>query len=62
MCVFTVSLIDFDKLTTAQKKDLLKNLKKKKATLQEQIKAANKSLKGVDKALGIMQKKGKRRT
>lgn len=60
MCGFTVNLIDFDKLTSAQKKELLKNLKNKKATLLSQIRDANKSIKGVDKALGIMQKKTKR--
>jgi uncharacterized protein HemX len=61
MCAFTVNLIDFDDLTAAQKKALLKNLRKKKASLQQQIKDAEKSLKGVDKALGIMQRKAKRR-
>jgi hypothetical protein len=62
MCGFTVNLIDFDKLTPAQKKALLKNLKKKKRALQEQLRDASRSLAGVDKALGIMQKKTKRRT
>jgi uncharacterized protein HemX len=55
-----VNLIDFDKLTAAQKRDLLRNLKKKKRTLEEQLRDANRSLKGIDKALGIMQKKTKR--
>ena len=62
MCAFTVNLIDFDKLTPAQKKALLKNLKKKKRALQEQLRDASRSLAGVDKALVIMQKKTKRRT
>ena len=61
MCAFTVNLIDFDNLTDAQKKALLKNYKKKKASLELQIKEANKSLEGIEKALGIMQKKTKRR-
>jgi hypothetical protein len=61
MCAFTVNLIDFDKLTSAQKRDLLKNLKTKKRTLEQQLKDANRSLKGIDRALGIMQKKTKRR-
>jgi uncharacterized protein HemX len=61
MCAFTVNLIDFDRLTAAQKRDLLRNLKKKKRTLEEQLRDANRSLKGIDKALGIMQKKTKRR-
>jgi ABC-type Zn uptake system ZnuABC Zn-binding protein ZnuA len=61
MCGFTVNLIDFDKLTPAQKKTLLQNYKKKKASLEALIKDANKSLEGIDKALGIMRKKTKRR-
>lgn len=61
MCAFTVNLIDFDKLTASQKKALLQNLKKKKRSLEEQLRDANRSLKGIDKALGIMQKKTKRR-
>jgi transcriptional regulator of heat shock response len=61
MCAFTVNLIDFDKLTPKQKRDLLNNYKKKKATLEALIKDANKSLQGIDKAIGIMQKKTKRR-
>ena len=61
MCAFTVNLIDFDRLTAAQKKALLKNLKKKKRALEEQLRDANRSLEGIDKALGIMQKKTKRR-
>lgn len=62
MCAFTVNLIDFDKLTASQKKALLQNLKKKKRSLEEQLRDANRSLKGIDKALGIMQKKTKRRS
>jgi hypothetical protein len=57
MCAFTVNLIDFDKLTAAQKKALLKNLRKKKSTLQGQLRDANKSLKGVNRALKKIQKK-----
>ena len=60
MCGFTVNLIDFDDLTPAQKRTLLKNLRKKKASLRQQIKDAEKSLKGVDRALVIMRKKSKR--
>jgi hypothetical protein len=61
MCAFTVNLIDFDKLSAAQKKLLLKNLRGKKNTLQGQLKDVNKSLKGVDRALKMMEKKSKRR-
>lgn len=61
MCAFTVNLIDFDRLSDAQKKALLKNLKRKKASLEVQIRDASKSLQGVEKALGIMQKKKAKR-
>jgi predicted nucleic-acid-binding protein len=57
MCGFTVNLIDFDKLTPAQKKALLKNYKKKKADYQALIRDADRSLKGIEKALVTMQKK-----
>ena len=57
MCGFTVNLIDFDRLTPQQKKALLKNYKNKKAALQALIKDADKSLKGIEKALKIMAKK-----
>lgn len=57
MCGFTVNLIDFDKLTPKQKKDLLNNYKKKKADYQALIRDADRSLKGIERALVIMQKK-----
>jgi hypothetical protein len=61
MCAFTVDLIDFEKLSEAQKKGLLKNLQKKKKTLETQLVDANKSLKGVNMALKKIEKKSKRR-
>jgi hypothetical protein len=61
MCAFTVDLIDFEKLSEAQKKGLLKNLQKKKKTLETQLEDANKSLKGVNLALKKIEKKSKRR-
>lgn len=61
MCAFTVDLIDFEKLSEAQKKGLLKNLLKKKKTLETQLADANKSLKGVNTALKKIEKKSKRR-
>ncbi len=61
MCAFTANLIDFDKLTAAQKKVLVKNLQGKKSSLQVQLKDVNKSLKGIDRCLKMIEKKSKRR-
>ena len=57
MCAFTINLIDFDKLTPKQKKELLNNYKKKKADYQALIRDADRSLKGIERAIEIMQKK-----
>ncbi|HET7884980.1 MAG TPA: hypothetical protein VFL62_02020 [Bradyrhizobium sp.] len=57
MCAFTANLIDFDKLTAKQKKDLLNNYKKKKADYQALIRDADRSLKGIEKAIQTIQKK-----
>jgi len=62
MCAFTVNLIDFDKLTPAQKKALLQNYKKKKANLEALIRDADKSVKGIEKAIAIMQKKSAKKS
>jgi hypothetical protein len=61
MCAFTVDLIDFEKLSETQKKGLLKNLLKKKKTLETQLVDAKRSLKGVNQALKKIEKKSKRR-
>lgn len=61
MCGFTVNLIDFEQLSDAQRKALLKNYQKKKKALQAQLKDANASLKGIDRALKLISKKSKRR-
>ena len=61
MCGFTCDLIDFDELTNAQKKTLLKNLQRKKRTLQTQLEDINESLKGIDRCLKKVEKESKRR-
>jgi prefoldin subunit 5 len=61
MCGFTCDLIDFDELTVAQKKTLLKNLQRKKRSLQTQIEDINESLKGIDRCMKVVEKKSKRR-
>jgi hypothetical protein len=61
MCAFTVNLIDFDKLSATQKKVLAKNLRGKKSALQGQLMEVNKSLKGIDRCLKVIEKKSKRR-
>ena len=53
MCRFAVDLIDFEELSDAKKKALLKDLQKRKDALQAQ-------LEGLDQALKVVQKKTKR--
>jgi hypothetical protein len=61
MCAFTVNLIDFDRLSAAQRKALLKNLRNKKNTLKGQLQDVNRSLKGVNKAIKVIEKKKSKR-
>ena len=60
MCGFTVDLIDFDQLTDTQKKTLLKNLQRKKRSLETQLEDVNDSLKGINRAIREVEKKSKR--
>lgn len=62
MCRFAVDLIDFEELSAAQKKALLKDLQKRRGALQAQLEGVNESLKGVDQALKAVEKKSKRRS
>jgi ferritin-like metal-binding protein YciE len=62
MCGFTIDLIDFDQLSDAQKKALVQNYQRIKKDLETQLKDTKKSLKGIDRALKVAQKKSKRRT
>jgi hypothetical protein len=61
MCGFTVDLIDFDELSDAQKKNLLKKLQRKRNSLQAQLKDVNESLKGINRAVKVVERKSKRR-
>jgi hypothetical protein len=61
MCGYTIDLIDFDQLSDTQKKALLKNYQRVKKELEAQLKDANKSLKGINRAIKIVEKKSKRR-
>jgi hypothetical protein len=61
MCGFTIDLVDFDQLTDAQKKTLLKNLQRKRNALQTQLEDVDESLKGINRALKVIEKKSKRR-
>lgn len=61
MCALTIDLIDFDQLTDAQKKTLLRNLQKKRKTLQSQLDDVGRSLKGLDRSIKVVSKKSKRR-
>jgi hypothetical protein len=60
MCGFTVDLLDFDQLSEAQKKALLKNLQRKKKALEAQLEYVNESLKGTTRALREVEKNLKR--
>lgn len=61
MCGFTIDLIDFDQLSETQKKNLLKNYQRIKKDLQEQLVDTKKSLKGINRALKVVERKSKRR-
>lgn len=62
MCRFAVDLIDFEELSEAQKKALLRGLQKRKDALQEQLEGVNKSLKDINQVLKEVGKKSKRRS
>ena len=61
MCAFTIDLIDFDQLTDAQKKTLLRNLQRKRKALQSQLDDVSRSLKGLDQSIKVIERKSKRR-
>jgi hypothetical protein len=61
MCAFTIDLIDFDQLTDAQKKTLLRNLQGKRKALQSQLDDVSRSLKGLDRSIKVIERKSKRR-
>lgn len=60
MCGFIADLLDFEELTEAQKKALLKGLRQRKHALQLQLEGVNESLKGINDALKVVEKKVKR--
>jgi hypothetical protein len=61
MCGYTIDLIDFDRLTEAQKKALLQNYQRVKKELQMQMADAKRSLRGIERALKIAKKQSKRK-
>jgi hypothetical protein len=61
MCAFVADLVDFEQMSEAQKKALLKGLQKRRDALQAQLEGVNESLKGVNQALKVVEKKSKRR-
>lgn len=60
MCIISADLVDFELLSAAQKKTLLRDLRKRKDALQAQLKGVNDLLKCVDQALKVVEKKAKR--
>ncbi len=61
MCRFTVDLLDYDELTDAQKKTLLRQLEGERKALQSQLDHVRESLKGVDLSIKVIERKSKRR-
>jgi hypothetical protein len=61
MCGYTIDLIDFDRLSEAQKKALLQNYQRVKKELQTEMADAKRSLRGIERALKIVKKQSKRR-
>jgi uncharacterized protein HemX len=59
MCALTIDLIDFEQLTDAQKKTLLRNLQRKRKALQSQLDDVSRSLKGLDRSIKVVEKKSK---
>jgi hypothetical protein len=59
MCAFSVALIDFDKLSAKQKKDLLEKFQKTKVVLQTQLKQTDTMLKSFSKAVKMIETKSK---
>jgi len=57
MCSFTADLLDYDKLTAKQKRDLLKKLKGEKKALESQLDFVEESIKGVDKSIRVLERK-----
>jgi hypothetical protein len=58
MCAFTIDLIDFDKLTAAQKKTLLRKLQRERKALQSELEHVRESLKGVDQSIKVIERSG----
>jgi prefoldin subunit 5 len=58
MCAFTIDLIDFDKLTAAQKKTLLRKLQRERKALQSELEHVRQSLKGVDQSIKVIERSG----
>jgi len=54
-------LLDYDELTDAQKKTLLRQLEGERKALQSQLDHVRESLKGVDLSIKVIERKSKRR-
>jgi hypothetical protein len=61
MCAFIIDLIDFDKLTDAQKKTLLRNLQRERKAIQSEVEYVNQTLKELDRAIKVTERKSKSR-
>ena len=61
MCGFTIDLIDFDQLTAAQRRTLLRKLQRERKALQSQLEHVNESIEGVDKSIEVLERSSQRR-
>jgi hypothetical protein len=61
MCAFTIDLIDFDQLTAAQRRTLLRKLQRERKALQSQLEHVTESLKGVDQSIEVIERSSQRR-
>jgi hypothetical protein len=61
MCAFTIDLIDFDQLTNAQRRTLLRKLQRERKALQSQLEHVNELIAGVDQSIEVIEQSSQRR-
>jgi hypothetical protein len=61
MCMFTLDLIDFDQLTNAQRRTLLRKLQRERKALQSQLEHVNELIEGVDQSIEVIERSSQRR-
>jgi prefoldin subunit 5 len=61
MCAFTIDLIDFDQLTAAQRRAVLRKLQRERKALQSQLDHINELIEGVDQSIQVIERSSQRR-